>query len=174
MIALARQQEQQAPAGIEYFAEAAESISELGTFDVVSAAYLLNCAPDQTALWEMTESIARSLVPGGRFVATIGDLGCWPCVDYAPYGMVTNVTIGLPEGAPYEITFLLDEDTFSITDFNHSRATYEAACEAASLEVLGWRTCTVTDEGIQHHGADFWKTWLSHPCLIRLEARKRG
>jgi hypothetical protein len=122
----------------------------------------------------MTRAIARSLVPGGRLVATIGDLGHCGGVDYCPYGMATNATADLAEGAPYEIKFLLDEDTFSITDFNHSQAAYEAACEAAGLEVLGWRSCTVTDEGIRIYGPDFWNTWLSHPCILRLEARKRG
>lgn len=174
MIALARQQEQQSPAGIEYFAGAAESIADLGTFDVVSAAYLLNCAPDLATLNGMTQAISRSLVPGGRFVATIGDLGRWPGVDYAAYGMTTNVTADLPDGAPYDITFLLDEDTFSITDFNHSRAAYESACAAAGLEALAWRTCTVTDEGLRGYGPDYWKAWLAHPCLLRLEASKRS
>lgn len=174
MIALARQQEQQSPVGIEYFAGAAESIADLGTFDVVSAAYLLNCAPDIATLNGMTQAISRSLAPGGRLVATIGDLGCRSGVDYSPYGMTTNVTADLPEGAPYQITFLLDEDTFSITDFNHSQAAYESACAAAGLDVLAWRTCTVTDEGLNCYGADFWRTWLTHPCLLRLEARKQA
>lgn len=174
MIALARQQEQDSPLGIEYFAAAAESIPELGTFDVVSAAYLLNCAPDRKSLNEMTRTIAGSLVPGGRLVATIGDLGRRTGVDYSPYGMVTNVIAELTEGAPYNITFLLDADTFSITDFNHSQATYEAACEAAGLQVSGWHPCTVTEEGIHRYGEEFWRTWLSHPCIWRLVACSRA
>lgn len=173
MIALARQQEQDAPVGIEYLAAAAESLPDLGTFDIVSAAYLLNCAPNQTTLVGMTRAIARALVPGGRFVATIGDLGHRGGVDYSAYGMVTNATAGLPEGAAYNIKFLLDADTFSITDFNHSQATYEAACEAAGLEVLAWLPCAVTEEGLRVYGSEFWNTWLSHPCIWRLEARKR-
>jgi len=171
MISLARQQEQEAPLGIEYVVSAAELMPDMGTFDVVSAAYLLNCAPDRTILNGMTRTIARSLVSGGRFVATIGNLGSQP-VDYSSYGVETDVTADLAEGAPYNITFLLDDSTFSIVDFNHSRTTYEAACEAAGLEVTDWRECTVTDEGVRLFGADFWKTWLSYPCIVRLEARK--
>lgn len=174
MIALARQQEQDRPSGIEYLAAAAEAIPDLGTFDIVSAAYLLNCAPDWPTLTGMTSAIARSLVPGGRLVATIGDLGHRGGVDYSSYGMVTNATADLAEGAPYNIKFLLDADTFSITDFNHSQATYEAACEAAGLEVLAWHSCTVTEEGLRLYGPNFWNTWLSHPCILRLEAKKRG
>lgn len=174
MIALARKQEQDKPLGVEYVAAAAESISDLGTFDLVSAAYLLNCAPDREILFEMTRAIARALVPGGRLIATIGDLGHRGGVDYSSYGMVTNATPDLAEGASYNITFLLDEDTFSITDFNHSQATYEAACEAAGLEVLGSRCCTVTEEGVRQFGPEYWSIWISHPCLWRLEARKRA
>ncbi|MBS0207134.1 MAG: class I SAM-dependent methyltransferase [Planctomycetes bacterium] len=172
MIALARHQEHEAASGIEYVVGAAESIHDLGTFDVVSTAFLLNCAADQSILNGMTQAISRSLVPGGRLVATLGDLGHQPGVDYSTYGMSTNVTAGLAEGAPYNITFLLDVDTFSITDFNHSQATYAAACQAAGLKVLGWHPCTVTDEGIRQYGTEYWYTWLSNPCLWRLEAQK--
>ena len=122
----------------------------------------------------MARTIARCLVPGGRLIATIGDLGHRSGIDYSSYGMTTNATVDLPEGAPYSITFLLDADTFSITDFNHSQATYEAACEASGLEVLGWHTCTVTDEGVSRFGQEYWSQWLAHPCLLRLEARKHA
>lgn len=173
MIALAQKQEQESTLGIQYFAAAAESVPDLGTFDLVSAAYLLNCAADTTVLRGMTHAIARSLVPGGRLVATIGDLGHCGGVDYSPYGMTSDATADLAEGAPYQIRFLLDADSFSITDFNHSQATYDAACEAAGLEVLSWRPCTVTEEGLHQYGPDYWRTWLSHPCILRMEARKR-
>jgi SAM-dependent methyltransferase len=174
MIALARLQEQDLVHGIEYVVAAAESIPDLGAFDLVSAAYLLNCAPDRTVLYGMTQAIARSLVPGGRLAATIGNLGQRGGVDYSSYGMATNAPADLAEGASYNVTFLLDADTFSITDFNHSNATYESACEEAGLEVLGWKPCTVTEEGIRRYAPGYWSTWLAYPCLWRLEARKRS
>lgn len=174
MISLARQQEQADPLGVEYQCASAESLPDLGTFDLVSAAYLLNCASDLSSLNGMLRSIARSLVPGGRLIATIGDLGHQPGIDYSKYGMSTNATVDLADGAPYDITFLLDADAFTITDFNHSQATYEAACQAAGLKVLGWHTCTVTDEGIRQFGQEYWSTWLANPCLLRLEACKNA
>jgi len=194
MIALARQQEIESPVGVEYFVAAAEALPgtesiEPASFDVVSAAYLLNCAPDRAALQAMTDAIAHCLIPGGRFVATLGDLGHAPHVDYTAYGMATDITPDvawtsrpcapstggvLPEGAPYTITFLLEEDTFTITDFNHSRETYAAACEQSGLHVLGWHPCTVTDEGLRKLGREYWSTWLESPCIWRLEARKRN
>lgn len=179
MIALARQQELELPVGVEYLVAAAEAVPGTGSiqpasFDVVSAAYLLNCAPDRVALQTMTDAIAHCLIPGGRFVATIGDLGHAPQGDYRAYGMATDITPDLPEGAPYTITFLLEEDTFTITDFNHSRETYAAACEQSGLQVLGWHPCTVTDEGLRKLGREYWSTWLDSPCIWRLEARKRS
>lgn len=173
MIELARRQEQENPLGIDYFVAAAESTPDVGVFDIVSAAYLFNCAPDRSVLAEMTNAIARRLVPGGRLVATIGDLGRRAGVDYSAYGMQTDLPTELAEGAPYQITFLLEEDTFTITDYNHSQSAYESACEIAGLEVLGWRPGTVTDDGIHCHEPGFWSTWLAHPCIWRLEARKR-
>jgi SAM-dependent methyltransferase len=174
MIVLAQKQEHEAPLGIQYLTAPVESLPDLEPFDLVSAAYLLNCAPGRPTLDAMLCAISRSLIPGGRLVATIGDLGHKPGVDYSAYGMTTNVTADLPEGAPYKITFLLDDDTFSITDFNHSQAAYEAACAAAGLEVRGWQACTVTNDGIDRFGREFWNTWLSKPCIWRLEAIKRS
>lgn len=177
MIALARQQEHANPMGVDYLVASAEALPGAGlcapgSFDVVSAAYLLNCAPDRMALQRMTNAIAQCLIPGGRFVATLGDLGHCPGVDYSPYGMATEIRADLPEGAPYQITFLLDEDTFTITDFNHSRATCVDACQQSGLDVLGWHPCTVTDEGLSRLGPAYWETWLMSPCIWRLEARK--
>lgn len=173
MIALARQQEQARPLGIEYIAAPAESLSDLGEFDIVSAAFLLNCAPDESSLSAMTRAAASLLVPEGRLVATISNMGHHPGVDYSSYQMTTNIAAGLPFGAPYNITFLLDSDTFTITNFNHSQASYDAACESAGLNVVGWHPPTVTEQGIQQYGREFWNTWLSHPGIWRLEARKR-
>lgn len=174
MIALARRQEAETPLGIEYITASAQAAPDLGPFDIVSAAYLLNCAPDRTTLDWMTRAIARSLLPGGRLVATIGELASQPGVDYTSYGMATDAAADLPEGTPYRVTFLLGEQTFSITDFHYTQATYAASCAEAGLHVLRWLPCTVTAEGIDRYGDEFWRTWLAHPCLWRLEAVNRA
>ncbi len=90
MIALAREQEMFDPLGITYVAGPAESLGSIGPFDAVSAAFLLNNAPDRPTLDAMARAVVINLAPGGRMVMTISTFGDWPGTDYSPYGMVAD------------------------------------------------------------------------------------
>nr|VFK22399.1 MAG: Methyltransferase domain-containing protein [Candidatus Kentron sp. LPFa]VFK35320.1 MAG: Methyltransferase domain-containing protein [Candidatus Kentron sp. LPFa] len=68
MIELARQDETKEPLGIEYIIRDARELGEIGKFDMVVAAYLLNYAQTKEQLLEMCQSIYTNLKPGGRFV----------------------------------------------------------------------------------------------------------
>jgi toxoflavin synthase len=173
MIELARQQEVESPLGIEYSRVAAEQMPPLGAFDLVSTAFLFNTAPDQATLEAMARSLAANLKPGGRLVATLGDLCRWPHVDYRAYGMSTALDNPLPEGAPYQITFLLDDDSFTITDFAWSHGACEKALRAAGFDAVRWEPPTITADGITQLGEAFWQTYLTYPPVVRLEARRR-
>lgn len=170
MIDLALAQERDEPLGIEYLARPAQEMLALGTFDVVSAAYLFNPAPDLETLAGMARSVAGNLRPGGRLVATLGDLSNQPGIDFRPYGMATDIPAPLPDGAPYEITFLLDEDTFTITDFAWSRCIIEEVLKGAGLTGCRWLNPTISPAGLASLGRDFWQTYLDHPPVVRLEA----
>lgn len=174
MIQLAEQKEQQTSLGIEYRAGSAVDLDsmDLGSFDVASTAFLFNCARSREELNQMFLAIATCLKPGGRLVATVGDLGHRPGIDFTPYGMGCDATTSLGEGAPYSIEFLLHDQPFSITDYNHSLETYQQACEDAGLRFREWLPCTVTDEGLEKMPRLYWETWLSFPCLYRFEASK--
>lgn len=171
MIALARKQETERPMGIEYIVASAEHMPDMDVFDLVTTAYLFNTAPDHDTLAAMAQSLAAKLKPGGRLVATLGDLCRWPGVDYRAYGMTTEFHAPLPEGAPYTIGFLLDEDSFTIRDFAWSHAAYEAALTSAGFGAFHWKLPTITPEGIARFGPAFWQTYLTCPPVVRLEAR---
>lgn len=173
MIELARQQEADQPLGIEYLPVSAEKMPVLEAFDLVTTAFLFNTAPDRATLAAMARSLATNLKRGGRFVATLGDLCRWPQVDYRAYGMVTDIREALPEGAPYQITFPLDDDSFTITDFAWSHAAYEEALSAAGFEAIRWLSPTIAEEGLARFGAAYWQTYLGFPPVVRLEARRR-
>ncbi|HTI51743.1 MAG TPA: class I SAM-dependent methyltransferase [Planctomycetaceae bacterium] len=171
MIELARQQEAQSPLGIEYICHSVEGMPQLKPFDIVSTAFLLNTAPNAAALVAMAASLAANLKPGGRLVATLGDLGSHPGVNYRPYGMATDFAAPLAEGAPYSITFLLGDDTFTITDFAWSRSTIENALSSAGFVSIRWRPPTITADGLARFGSEFWQTYLEYPPVIRVEGR---
>ena len=174
MIDHALAQEAADPIGLHYRACSATDLSSLSTdsFDLASTAFLFNCARNQQELLEMFRQITGQLRSGGRLCATVGDLGHQPNVDYSKYGMRTCIKNDLPEGAPYEITFLLESREFTITDFNHSLSTYQKMGEAVGLTFQGWYPCTVTPEGIQKYGEAFWRDWIESPCIWRFSAVK--
>ena len=68
MIRLARAAEAEEPLGIEYMSGDAIGFRSDETFDVVTAAYLLNYAESEETLAAMCRTIAAALKPGGRFV----------------------------------------------------------------------------------------------------------
>jgi SAM-dependent methyltransferase len=173
MIKQARSQEQAEPLGIEYVLAKAEQPPDLGTFDLVSAAFLLCNAPDRETLDAMAHSIARFLKPGGRFVTTDARFAEHPNAEYRPYGMTGNVTAPLPDGAAYEITFFLDDGRFfTITNYAHKQSAYAAALQSAGLTDLSWHTPSITCEGLKLFGEAFWTEYLSRPPIMRLSARK--
>src|SRR4051794_34561352 len=103
----------------------------------------------------MARAIAMNLKPGGRMVMTNSHFGEWPGADYSAYGMVDDVREVLADGAAYHITFRLDEDTFTLMNFAHSRATYEAALRGAGLVDIRWHTPRITAEGLAAYPPGF-------------------
>jgi SAM-dependent methyltransferase len=174
MIAMAHEQETADPLGITYVAGPAESLGPIGPFDVVSAAFLLNNAPDRPTLDAMARAVVMNLAPGGRMVMTNSAFGDWPGTDYSPYGMVDDVREALADGAPYRITFLLDEETFTLVNYAHSRATYEAVLLGAGLADVRWHTPRITDEGLAAYPPGFWDLYLARPPMMRISAIRPG
>jgi SAM-dependent methyltransferase len=174
MIAWAREQEEADPLGIDYVCGPAEGLGSVGPFDVVSAAFLLNNAPDVATLDAMARAIAMNLKPGGRAVLTNSNFGTWPGTDYSPYGMVDDVREPIAEGTPYRITFLLDEDTFTLVNYAYSHATYEAALRRAGLIDVVSHTPRIADEGLAAHPPGFWDTYLARPPIMRISAVRPG
>lgn len=170
MIARAREQEDADPLGITYICGPAESLGSIGPFDVVSAAFLLNNAPDRAILDAMARAIAMNLKPGGRAVLTNSNFGAWPGTDYSPYGMVDDVREPIADGTPYRITFLLDEDTFTLVNYAHSHATYEAALHRAGLADVVGHAPRISDEGLAAYPPGFWDTYLARPPMMRISA----
>lgn len=174
MVALARAQEAADPIGMEYICGPAEAMGAIGPFDVVSAAFLLNNAPDRATLDAMARAVAASLFPGGRMAMTISAFGDWPGTDYSPYGMTTDAVTTLADGAPYRITFRIGDESFALVNYAHSHATYEAALRGAGLIDVCWHAPRINDEGLAAFPPGFWDTYLARPPLLRITAVRPG
>jgi len=154
MIALARKQEEKAPLGIEYQVGDGARLGQVGTFDLVTASYLLNYAPDRAALVGMCRAAYESLKEGGRFVTLIsnGD------IDHRYYGPESHkvgkynlyyVAQSFPctDGTPVTLHPCKDEH-FSVTMYHYFGATYQKALEEAGFKDVRSQPLAVSREGM--------------------------
>ncbi len=119
----------------------------------------------------MLRSVAGYLAPGGRFVATNAAFWAYPAADYRRYGIEVEYGEGFLDGASYGITFhVAGGEQFTIHNYILSHETYEEAFRVLGFKGVRRRLATVTDEGIRAKGAEYWRTWLENPPIVRFEA----
>ncbi len=165
MVRLGREHEQAEPLGVTYQVSDATALPTLGTFDLVTAIYLLNYATSTNQLLGMCRSAYANLVPGGRFVA---------------YTVNPAYTLSKPNGSQYGCYFThltSEEDRYRcdgifVTEPLTAFQCYQwsqAAHERAILEA-GFRTCTwypseVSPDDLAHYGEAYWQDWRAN-CLV--------
>jgi len=176
MIALAESQERDAPLGIDYrCADVADldAVADLGTFDVVTAAYLLHYAPDEETLTRMCANIAAQLAGGGRFVALNEnpEQTADQFAGYEQYGFNKTGELPLRDGAQITYWMIAGRDIFQIHAYWFSRATYERALVAAGFKSVEWRPLSLDEAGIEAHGERYWHEYLANPPIVALECR---
>jgi len=171
MIGLARASEAQQPLGIDYIIGDGLNLKVAGDYDLAVAAYLLNYAHDRTELNAMCRGIARSLKPGGRFVAVNSNPACdfSAAPSYRKYGFETSVVGPFREGAPITWTFYLEDGAFSIENYFLNIETHEQALHAAGFRDVRWHRPQLSPEGESVDGSEYWADLLGHPPLIFIE-----
>lgn len=173
MITLAEQQEQAAPLGIDYVCADVQALPELGSFDLIAAAYLLHYAPDERALLRMCVHIVRSLPAGGRFVALNEnpDQAVGQYAGYEQYGF--NKTVERPRRDGSKITYFMiaDASLFEFHAYHFSRMTYERVFAVAGFRSSAWLPLQLDAAGVDAHGRDYWQEYLANPPIIGLECR---
>src|SRR5688572_28236192 len=149
MIRLARRAEADDPLGVEYVTGDAIGFRSAETFDVVTAAYLLNYAESEETLAAMCRTIAAALTPGGRFV-TVNNNPSQSMAHFEttrPCGFIKSVTKegrrearSLPEaGATITYTvFLENGETFRFDNYYLSVDAHERALTAAGFGEIEW------------------------------------
>jgi 2-polyprenyl-3-methyl-5-hydroxy-6-metoxy-1,4-benzoquinol methylase len=172
MIALAKAQEAQEPLGIEYIQSSAENLGTLGTFDIVTAAFLLNCAVSRQNLQAMCRTIVANLKPGGRFVTINSNFGPGVPPDISEYGLSTIGATPIQEGMGYHLTFIQGPDSFTVRNFYYSHETYEAVFREAGFRTVRWQPPEVDDEGIRIYGRAYWQRLLDARPFIGIECTK--
>ncbi len=172
MIALAREEEAREPIGVEYLTAAVEDLGVLGSFDVVSAVYLLHYAPTREHLAAMCRTIAANLRPGGRLVTMNSNFGPGVPVDTSRYGWTPTDPKPIEEGMAYRLTFLLGPDSFEIQNYYYAHATYEEIFREAGFVSVQWHLPAVSPAGVQQYGQDYWQDFVELAPIIGIECRR--
>ncbi|MBT2459480.1 class I SAM-dependent methyltransferase [Streptomyces sp. ISL-86] len=134
----ARERHTGATASVEYVVADAAGMPQLGPFDLATAVYLFNHAPDREALHAMFRSIRANLRPGGRLLAIVPNAGAFPRVDWSPYGV--RILDRVPDGdAPLLKAQYVTEPPvhFEYREWTHSDFA-EGAVEAG-FSTVGWQ-----------------------------------
>lgn len=174
MIESARAAEESEPLGIVYRVEDVAALGKIGDFDLVVASYLLNCLPTQAQLSQVCQTIAANLKPGGRFV-TLNDNVQQPPETYAiceRYGFMKSIAQPLQEGTPIMLSFALEGQPFSFSNYHFSRTTYECALHSAGFQSIHWHQPLLSPAAIQQYGRDFWSAFLEYAPLLVIECSR--
>ncbi|MFC9294855.1 class I SAM-dependent methyltransferase [Streptomyces sp. NPDC057011] len=140
MIRLARQHEaaEERPGSIEYLVADAAGLPDLGPFDLATAVYLFNYAPDRASLHAMFRSARANLRPGGKLLAIVPNAGAFPRVDWSPYGVriLDRVTEG---DAPLLKAHFLTEPPVPFEFREWAHADMAEAAVDAGFATVGWQ-----------------------------------
>ncbi|HEX2187969.1 MAG TPA: class I SAM-dependent methyltransferase [Longimicrobiaceae bacterium] len=175
MIALARQQEDALPLGIEYRVADAATLGGIGPFDRVNAAYLLHYAANREQLLQMARTIHDNLKDGQLFVASIANplQPPQPVVDHRKYGFSYRlVDETLHEGARLRGTLFLGEKT---VDFDFHWFPWEVYEEA--FRTAGFRSCRIEPflippQSEHTRGEGFWDEYVGAPSAMHVSCQK--
>lgn len=174
MIALARAEEGRQRLDIRYVRQDVMTWEASEHFDVVVAAYLLNYARTPEELAAMARAVARSLAPGGRFVAVNNHLG-QPVEAYgatAKYGLVKRLDGALRDGAAIRYTLFTNGAPVEFDNYYLSPQTYEDVLRSAGLRQVRWHAPRLAPAGAAEFGRAFWDAFLQRPPIYFLECTR--
>lgn len=174
MIELGESTEQQTPLGIEYRVADAATVRFADTFDMVTAAYLLNYARTGDELLAMCRAIARNLKPGGRFV-TVNNNPAQHVSQFhitRKYGFVKSAEGEIRNGTPLRYTFFIGDETFHVENFHLDVATHEWALREAGFSSIQWHAAKLSPAEANGPNREFWEDFFPDPPVILLECRK--
>ncbi|WP_309110854.1 class I SAM-dependent methyltransferase [Saccharothrix sp.] len=170
MIAYARHVEQREPAGIEYHQHDAATLPVLGSFDVVTALWLLGYAEDVAALDAMIANLKANTAPGGTVVVLVPnpDADWGLLADYGRYGYAVERTG--PAGVRQPVVVrVLGDPPFEFDSFFWPAGTFEAALSRAGLTAVTRHDTVVPDDG---RGDGFWDALRRSPSFAVFSARR--
>jgi SAM-dependent methyltransferase len=169
MIALAQQQENAQPLGIEYHVADAAMLGTIGAFDRVTASYFLHYAQSRAHLRRMVQTVYDNLKPGQCFIASNNNphLPPQPCIDHAKYGVTTHLLDAtLHEGATIRVTVRLGEKTVEFYNYWYLWSTYEEAFWTVGFRAWKIEPYVIPPDLARKYGEGFWDEYIATPAAV--------
>lgn len=172
MIQAARHIEEQTNLGIEYSVCDAAEMPVMGSFDIVTAMYLLHYAPTKAIMSKMCERMYANLKPGGRlFTITLNPEFDPKGPNSTKYGITMHYQEPIQEGdkctADVHVT-----PPFVLEAYCWSRATYEQALTGAGFKNVTWARPQCSPDGEAKYGRAFWEDYLTNPHAVPVICEK--
>jgi toxoflavin synthase len=168
MVEHARSIEEATPLGIDYHAGVVPAALD-GTFDAVLSVYVLPYTADAGLLADFARTAARVLRPGGRLVTLPANPGLRRERDYYErYGFRTYGASAGTDPDPITLDLCYADLDETIAAWVWSAGAIEAALAEAGFTGTAWSAPTVTRQGIEEMGTEFWQPYLDCPHSLIL------
>ena len=173
MIQLAEANETAHPVGCHYRVQNAAEMPRIGTFDMVTAMYLLNHAKSKEELVQFCKTAYAHLAIGGRFIGCNDNIYNEPehHSSYQKYGFSKYCTPERKDGDP--ITYVMhnpDGSQFQFNNYYLSPQTYQEAFEEAGFVDFRWEGPYLNPD---QQDNSFWTPFMDAPPIIGFSAYKR-
>jgi len=165
MLQIANESEAKNPLGIKYIEGDSRKMAELGEFDVVCAAYLLNDMNTREEIRDTCLSLARNLKKGGKLVGLLYYAKELDSADYKGEEPVKQpFTFRDANGKPMSETI----------DTVFRKTTYGEIFNSVGFDEVNWRPFEITEKGLAECGTDYfeWERVRTNPAQA-FWARKR-
>lgn len=175
MIRLATQQEAAQPLGIEYRVADAALLGKIGSFDRVTASYLLHYAQNREQLLQMVQTVYDNLKSGQHFVASnINPLKPpQPLHEHGKYGLrIRAMDEPLHEGTTIRVQLLLGEKTVEFDIYWTDWTTYEGVFRTVGFRSWKLEPFLIPTELARKYDEDFWDVYLATPSVIHFSCQK--
>ena len=170
MIALAKETEQKEKLGIKYKAGQVGKLGKIGSFDYISAAFLLHYAKSKEELERMCEDCFQNLRKGGTLLA-INNNPLHPLSKDRKYGNL----IFCKNEPPLESDELFvrhSKSNISFKNYFWKKETYGDALSNAGFKKIEWLPIEVNKKGYHKMGGNFWKEFIEHPFFVIIKCVK--
>lgn len=171
MVAHARAAEERSPRGIRYEQHDAAGLPKLGSFDLVTAVWLLGYAEGADALARIVGNLRANLAPGGTLAVLFPNPEIdWDRLgDYRRYGYYVTTTAP-SHGRQGVVVHVPGDPPFEFESYFWPPGVVESALQEAGLTGLRRHPTVVPDDAVAELGEPFWAELRRSPSFAVVTA----